>query len=342
MNIDWVFFMKEEKILTEVTPQDAAQPPKPLQREKMKKFLKNNYVGWLFNLPLTIGLLAFTLIPVGYSFYISLWRTNCVNIWEWRGVQNYVRMFTIDWPEMKLVLLNTFYYVFVSVPLGLVTSYLLAALVNTKLVKGVGVFRIIYYLPCMIPAVAAVLLWTDMMRYTANPETMGIMNYILNGLGLEASRWFQSEGPSAIASLFFINLWNTGSGMILWLSAFKNIDNGLYEAADIEGASRFRKFIAITIPMSTPMIFYNLIMSVIGSIQYTGTLMYSSGRLPGRGSDGQSLYMLGVKIYNTSFKISGAQGYAAALAWFMLILIAIFVAILFKTSKWVFYGEDSV
>ncbi len=331
-----VFLEEDENVSTEVVPEKSGTPSK---KEKMKKFVKDNYVGWLFNLPLTIGLLAFTLIPVCYSFYISLWRTNGINIWEWRGVQNYVRMFTVDWPEMKTVLLNTFYYVFVSVPLGLVTSYLLAILVNTQVVKGVGVFRIIYYLPCMIPAVAAVLLWTDMMRYTANPETMGIFNYFLNSLGLPASRWYLSEGPKAIASLIFINLWNTGSGMILWLSAFKNIDKGLYEAADIEGASRFRKFLSITIPMSTPMIFYNLIMSVIGSIQNTGTLMYSSGRLPGRGSE-DALYMLGVKIYNTSFKITGAQGYAAALAWFMLVIIAIFVAVLFKTSKWVFYGEE--
>ncbi len=329
--------MEKERIVAEASHVSAEQPPR---KTKIKRFFKDNYVGWLFNLPLLVGLLAFTLIPVAYSFYISFWKTNCVNIWEWRGFQNYVRMFTVDWKEMKLVLLNTFYYVAVSVPLGLVTSYLLAALVNTQL-KGVTAFRIIYYLPCMIPAVASALLWTDMLKYTANTETMGIFNYFLIRLGLPASRWFMSEGASAIASLFFINLWNTGNGMILWLSAFKNIDKGLYEAADIEGASRLRKFISITIPMSTPMIFYNLIMSVIGSIQYTGTLMYSTGTLPGRGSDGVSLYMLGVKIYNTSFKISAAQGYAAALAWFMLAIIAALTGVLFKTSKWVFYGEEA-
>ena len=310
------------------------------QKKPLKKFLKDNYTGWLFNAPLAIGLLLFTLIPVGYSLYISFWRTNGINIWEWRGLDNYIRMFTIDREEMLLVLGNTFYYVVVSVPLGLVVSYLLAVLVNTTIVKHVNAYRVLYYLPCMIPAVASALLWTDMMKYTASAESMGILNQMLLALGLPASRWFQSEGPKAIASLFFINLWGTGSGMILWLSAFKSIDKGLYEAADIEGASRFRKFCSITIPMSTPMIFYNLIMSVIGSIQYTGTLMYSTGALPGRGSDGESLYMLGVKIYNTSFKISGAQGYAAALAWFMLAVIAVLTGILFKTSKWVFYGED--
>lgn len=314
--------------------------PQKGKRKNVKKFLKDNYVGWLFNLPLTVGLLVFTLIPVVYSFYISFWKTNGINIWEWRGFANYTRMFTVDKKEMGTVLLNTFYYVVVSVPLNIVVSYLLAALVNTTMVKGVKAYRILYYLPCMIPAVAGALLWTDMMKYTANAETMGIFNRILMVFGAKPSRWFLSEGGSAIASLFFINLWGAGGGMLLWLSAFKNIDKGLYEAADLEGASRLRKFISITIPMSTPMIFYNLIMSVIGSIQYTGTLMYSSGPLPGRGTE-DSLYMLGVKIYNTSFKISGAQGYAAALAWFMLVIIGIITAILFKTNKWVFYGEDT-
>ena len=309
-------------------------------RKQFKKFFKSNYVGWLFNLPLTVGLLAFTLIPVVYSLYISFWKTNGINIWEWRGLANYTRMFTIDKREMGTVCLNTFFYVVVSVPLGLVVSYLLAALVNTTIVKGVKTFRILYYLPCMIPAVAGALLWTDMMKFTANPETMGVFNKLLMSFGLKPSRWFLSSGPSAISSLFFINLWGAGGGMLLWLSAFKNIDKGLYEAADIEGASRLRKFVSITIPMSTPMIFYNLIMSVIGSIQFTGTLMYSNGALPGRGTD-DSLYMLGVKIYNTSFKITGAQGYAAALAWFMLCIIGIITIILFKTNKWVFYGEDA-
>lgn len=330
-------------IFKETTAVNAAPDGAPrLQKKKsIKKFLKENYVGWLFNAPLFIGLLIFTAIPVGYSLYISFWKTNCINIWEWRGFSNYTRMFTVDKQEMGKVCLNTLYYVVVSVPLSLITSYLLAALVNTKLVKGVNLFRILYYLPCMIPAVAAALLWTDMMKYTNSVETMGILNRILIAMGFSPSRWLQSEGPKAIASLFFINLWSTGSGMILWLSAFKSIDKGLYEAADIEGAGRFKKFCNITIPMSTPMIFYNLIMSVIGSIQYTGTLMYSTGPLPGRGSDGESLYMLGVKIYNTSFKINGAQGYAAALAWFMLFIIALITVVLFRTSKWVFYGEDA-
>ncbi len=199
------------------------EPPKTPkgQKGRIGKFFKDNYTGWLFNAPLAIGLLIFTLIPVGYSLYISFWRTNGINIWEWRGLDNYIRMFTIDREEMGIVLFNTFYYVIVSVPLSLVVSYLMAVLVNTTIVKHVNTFRIVYYLPCMIPAVAAALLWTDMMKYTASAESMGILNQILLALGMPASRWFQSEGPAAIASLFFINLWSTGSGMILWLSALR-------------------------------------------------------------------------------------------------------------------------
>ncbi len=302
---------------------------------------KENLMGWIFNSPLVIGLIIFTLIPVGYSLYISFWKTNCVNIWEWRGFDNYKRMFTVDKTEMLLVLKNTFLFVLVSVPLNLVLSYLVASLVNSQIAKGAKYFRVVYYLPCMIPAVAAAFVWTQMMKYTNSYESMGVLNRMLMTFGLKPSHWYGNEGFSAIMSLIFIGLFGIGGSMIIWLSAFKSIDKGLYESAEIEGASRFKKFIHITIPMSTPMIFYNLIMSVIGSIQYTGALMYSNGPLPGRGADGESLYMLGVKIYNTSFKISGAQGYAAALAWFMLGIIAIITAILFKTSSWVFYGEDS-
>ena len=319
-----------------VSERAVQKPPEKRQKKEktpFKKFLKNNYTGWLFNAPLLIGLLVFTLIPVVYSLYISFWGTNGINIWNWRGFANYVRMFTVDKKEMGIVCLNTFYYVAVSVPLGLVTSYLLAALVNTTLIKGVNTFRIIYYLPCMIPAVAAALLWTDMMKYTANPETMGIMNKILQAFGLSASRWFQSEGPSAIASLFFINLWSTGSGMILWLSAFKNIDRGMYEAADIEGASRFRKFISITIPMSTPMIFYNLINALIAAMQ-----AFDVYAMVGRGPN-DCLYFISIRIYETAFGGSNQYGLACSLGWLMFIVIAALTLVMFKTNKWVNYGE---
>lgn len=306
---------------------------------KIKDFLRKNYVGWLFNAPLFIGIVVFTLIPACYSLYISFFRTNCVNVWDWRGFDNYIRVFTID-REMGKIALNTLYYVLVSVPLGLVTSYLLAVLVNTTAVKGAKAFRIIYYLPCMIPAVAGAMLWIDMMKYTGTPSTYGFLNKVLHGLGLPPSQWVSSEGPKAIGSLFFINLWGIGGGMVLWLSAFRSIDKQLYEAADIEGASRFTRFYRITIPMSTPMIFYNAIMSVIGTIQYNGTMMYSGGALPGKGHE-NSLYMFGVKIYNESFRKMGAQGYAAALSWVMLLVIGVITLIMFKTSKWVFYGEDA-
>ena len=302
---------------------------------KIKKFLKDNYVGWTFNSLLFVGLVVFTFIPAIYSLYMSFYRTDGVNLWQWYGLKNYRMIFAEKWAnETKGALLNTFYYTAVSVPLSLVTSYFVALLVNTK-IKGVNAFRIMYYMPCMIPAIAGVFLYKDMMRYSEFTTQMGFFNRILVGMGLPASRWVYSEGAKAIASLFFLNLWGVGGGMILWLSAFKAIDVQFYEAADIEGASKLHKFASITIPMSTPMIFYNLIMSIIGSIQYTGSLMYSDGV-----SVSDSLNTLGVLIYQKAFATAKWKGYASALSWVMLVMIGILTLVLFKTSSWVFYGED--
>ena len=140
-------------------------------------------------------------------------------------------------------------------------------------------------------------------------------------------------------TLLMMNIWNVGSGMILWLSAFKGIPKTLYEAAKIDGANGLQRFAHITIPMSTPVIFFNLVTSVIGSLQYNGTMVIAgdSSRM-GRGVE-DSLYLYGVKIYNTAFA-DGQLGYASALAWVLCIFIAILTFILFKTSKWVFYGEN--
>ena len=304
-------------------------------KQKIKKFLKDNSVGWAFNSLLFVGLVVFTFIPAIYSLYMSFFRTDGVSLWEWYGLKNYKMIFGVKWAtETKGAFLNTFYYTVVSVPLGLVTSYFVALLVNTK-VKGVNAFRVMFYLPCMIPAIAGVFLYKDMMRYSEFTTQMGFFNRVLVGLGLPASRWVYTEGPKAIASLFFLNLWGVGGGMILWLSAFKAIDVQFYEAADIEGASKLVKFAKITIPMSTPMIFYNLIMSVIGCVQYTGSLMYSDGK-----DVSDSLNTLGVLIYQKAFTTAKWKGYASALSWVMLIMIGILTFVLFKTSKWVFYGED--
>lgn len=298
-----------------------------MNKGKIKDIFKKNYQGWLFNAPLLIGLLLFTVIPMFVSFYFSFLETDGLTQ-RFIGFENYARVFTRDRTFWKTVG-NTLTYALISIPLNLVLSYLLALLVNRN-AKGVKTFRVLYYLPVIIPMVAVGLLWKDMMD-----PTYGIFNKFLTALGFDRYPFFTQASTSMI-SLIFMNLWNIGGGMILWIAAFKNIPSTLYEAADIDGASAFQKFYKITIPMSTPTIFFNVVISVIGTLQYNGTLTFAPR--DGRGVD-DSLFMYGVKIYWEAFN-RGNIGYASALAWLLLILIAVLTFILFKTSKWVFYGDE--
>ena len=284
-------------------------------------------------MPLFLGILFFTAIPVVcslvYSFNTDIDIVNGRTSMTFVGLENYVNIFTRYADRVALVTKNTVIYTVVSIPLNLVSSYFLALLVNTSL-KGVKAYRICYYLPCMIPAVASGLLWKDMFD-----QTFGVFNKVLGWVGLGPYAWF-NDAKTALGSVFFMNMWSIGSGMILWLSAFKNIGKHYYEAASLDGANAWDRLVHITIPMSTAMIFYNMIMSVIGTLQYTGTLTFASR--DGRGPD-DSLYMYGVMIYREFARDN--IGYASALSWIMLVVIALITFVLFRTSKWVFYGEEN-
>lgn len=298
--------------------------------QRIKKIFKQNYTGWLFNLPLFIGLVVFTFVPMCFSFYYSFFKFDGITFLAFRGFGNYVKIFTND-TEMFKVVINTIIYTVVSIPVSLISSYFLALLIN-KQMRGVKLFRVLFYLPCMIPTVVSGLLWKDMFD-----QTYGVFNKVLGLFNISPFPFFQHES-TAMVSVFIMNMWVIGVSMILWLSAFKNIGNEYYEAADIEGATKFTKLIKITIPMSTAMIFYNVIMSVIGTLQYTGTLTFASR--DGRGPE-NSLYLFAVKIYREAFMKQDTLGYACALAWVLVVVIGVITFMLFRTSKWVFYGEDA-
>lgn len=300
---------------------------------KIKRVIKRNYTGWLFNLPLMIGIGIFTLTPVLLSFYDSFFRYDGLNNSDSRtyiGLANYIRILTAD-RDMGKVVVNTLVYTFCSIPINLVASYFLALLVNNR-IKGVRFFRVLYYLPCMIPAVASGLLWANMLD-----PTYGVFNKVLGVFGLGPYKFFKYDDMRALFSIILMNFWVIGGGMVLWLSAFKNIGEHYYEAAKLDGANAWHRLIYITIPLSTAMIFYNVIVSIIGTLQYNGTLTFAS-RI-GRG-EGDALYMYAVKIYTEAFE-NGKIGYASALAWLLLIVISLITVLLFKTSSWVFYAEES-
>lgn len=298
-----------------------------MKKRNIKKFLKNNYEGWLFNLPLTIGLLLFTAIPVFTSLYYSFFETDGFT-YTFVGFDNYIKIFTRDrsiWQVVK----NTLVYALISIPLNLSLSYLLAQLVNQSR-KAIKVFRLLYYLPVIIPLVVAGLLWKDLFD-----PTYGIFNKILELVGLGPFPFF-TQASTSMFSIILMNVWGIGGGMILWLAAFKNIPKTMYESASLDGANVIQRFLHVTIPLSTPMIFFNVVTSIIGTLQYNGTLTFAPR--DGRGVD-DSLYMYAVKIYWEAFN-RGQIGYGSALAWLLLIICAIITFILFKKSKWVFYGED--
>ena len=299
------------------------------RRNKIKREWVKFFTGVLFASPVIIGILVFTYYPAVQSLYYSFTNYDMFNQKDFIWFANYEMIFTLD-PDTWKVIANTLIYAGVSVPLNLVLGFLLAQAANFK-IKGITVYRTLFYLPVIIPAVASGLLFVDM--FQVGPS--GIFNNILGIIGLPELTWF-SSAKTSLASFIFMNVWNVGGGMIIWLSCFKQIPVALYEAAELDGANAWNKLVHITVPMSTPIIFYNLITGIIGSLQVSSSLIVGGSR--GKGVE-NSLYFIAVKIYNEAFK-SINMGYASAFAWVLFLFIALLTVLIFKRSKWVFYGGE--
>lgn len=280
-------------------------------------------------LPLVIGIGVFTLYPLIQSLIYSFYRYDGLFVNDFIGLQNFVTMFTTDRAESFKVFGNTFLYALISVPLNLCLSYLLAVAVNQK-IKGVIAYRVMFYLPVVIPAVVSGVIWSQLFD-----KNYGLFNDVITKFGGDPFPFFTDKN-TAMLSMLIMSLWSLGSGMVLWLSALKNIPAGLYEAAKIDGAGVMTRLFRITVPMSTPMIFYNLITGMIGALQINSTMVFAGDG--GRGPD-DSLYFVAVKIYHEAFTNS-AYGYASAIAWVLFLVIGLLTFVTFKTSKWVYTGDE--
>ena len=296
----------------------------------LKKRIRGSVSGWLFVLPMTVGICVFTLVPIVQSFYYSFFNYDVVSVFDFVGFGNYIKVFTES--EMSKVVTNTLFFAAVNIPVVMCGSYLLALFLNVN-VKGIKVFRVLYYLPCVMPAIVGGIVWSYLMR--DNPETPGIFNQFLISLGLSSSAFFNAENLTAILSSVLLKLWSLGGGTIIWLAQFKNIPKQLYEAAEMDGAGAGKKFFSITLPMSTPMIFYNLITTFIVTLQFNGTLTFAPNG--GRGND-KATYMFGLKIYHEAFRRYN-MGYACALAWVLVVAVGLLTGLVFKTNKWVQYDS---
>jgi multiple sugar transport system permease protein len=280
---------------------------------------------YLFIAPWLIGLLIFTIGPIIASLVFSFTDYAIIAAPEWTGISNYKRAFTEDRLFWKS-LWNTFYYVGIGVPLRVIFAFLLASLLNAQ-IKGRLFYRVAYYIPSIIPGVASAVLWIILL----NPK-LGLVNLILGLFGIPSINWLGNPAWSKPA-LILMSLWGVGSSMVIYLAGLQGIPDSLYEAAEIDGASRWRKFWNVTIPLMTPTILFNLVTQIIGSFQVFGSAFIMTGGGP---LNSTRFYML--HLFEYAFSLF-RMGYASALAWFLLIIILVFTAIVFKWSQaWVFYA----
>lgn len=292
------------------------------------RYFKREYLGMLFVMPVILGLAIFTFVPMFRSLYDSFHDINIFGEASNPGLQNYKRIFTTSKREVFPSLLATAKYAIVAIPLMMTLSFSLALLLNQEM-RGIKFARAFCYAPVVIPTVVNAMLW----RTITTSET-GYLNLVFKAVGLPNYTFF-SANDTAFQSFILMGIFGVGSGMILWLSQLKNIPKTLYESADLEGANGLQKLFRITIPMCTPTIFYTLVTNVIGTLQ-----IFDLAQIFQLPENTKALNFFVVYIYEQAFKRFGQMGYASALSWILFLIIALLSGLIFKTSSWVYYGED--
>ncbi len=289
---------------------------------------EENIAGYVFLLPWFVGILIFVAGPILGSLYLSFTNYNLIGIPKLIGWQNYITMFQdpVWWDAMRV----TFIYVFVSVPVKLLFALLVALLLKQGL-HGVGIFRAIYYVPSLLgSSVAIALLWRQIF------DSEGIVNQGLNLIGIHATISWVSTPNTALGTLIILSVWQFGTPMLIFLAGLKQIPQEYYEAASTDGAGPLRKFFTITVPMITPLLFFNMILQIVGSFQAFTPAYIVSG---GSGGPLYSTLFYTLYVYQQGFGYL-QMGYASAMAWVLLLIIAAFSVISFLTSRyWVFYQD---
>ena len=304
---------------------------KKLQAEKRKLPLavRENVVGYLFLLPWFIGLFALTLGPMLGSLYLSFTRYDLLSAPQWIGLQNFTAMFS----DIRFLdsLRVTAIYVFLSVPLKLAVALLVALALNKGL-RGLGIYRAVYYVPSLLGgSVAIAILWRQIFGQN------GIVNQGLALLGIHGLSSWVANPDTSVYTLIILAAWQFGSPMLIFLAGLKQIPHEMYEAAGIDGAGPIGKFFRITLPLLTPIIFFNLVLQMIGAFQaFTPAFIVSSGS----GGPYASTLFYTLYIYQQGFGYFH-MGYASAMAWVLLMIIALFTAVAFTSSRfWVFYQDE--
>ncbi len=286
--------------------------------------MKKNLTGYAFIAPWLLGFLVFTAYPFLSSVYLSFTRYDIVTPPVWVGAANYHTLLTGDplfWKSLSV----TFKFAAIAVPLGVILGVALALLLNLDL-KGMGLYRTIFFLPSILPTVATsvVFLWLF------NPE-IGLINRLLRTVGVTGPEWLQSP-QWALPSLVLLSLWAVGGSMVIYLAGLKDIPAHLYEAATIDGASAWQRLRHVTLPMLSPVIFFNLVMGLIGVFQY-----FTEAYIMTQGGPEDSTHFYALYLFERAWRYLD-MGYASAMAWVLFLVIMAITGLLFWTQRrWVHY-----
>ncbi|WP_338555417.1 sugar ABC transporter permease [Paenibacillus sp. KS-LC4] len=281
---------------------------------------------YIFISPWLIGFLGLTFGPILFSIYMSFTDWDLFQSPHFIGLENYVTLLTDD-PIFWKAVGNTFFYACIAVPAGLILSLWIAYYLNKKL-RGITFFRVLYYLPSVVPVVAASLLFKQLFA-----PTEGLINRFLAWFGLEGPQWLL-DASWVKPALVVMSLWGVGGGIVLLLAGMKGIPQELYEASSIDGASSGQSFFAITFPMLTPIIFFNLVTGIIGALQtFAQVFIVTQG-----GPDNAS-QMIVPYLFQNAFKFY-KMGYASSIAWMLFLIILVLTLFVFRSSAlWVHYEE---
>ncbi|OQA47513.1 MAG: Lactose transport system permease protein LacF [Chloroflexi bacterium ADurb.Bin325] len=279
--------------------------------------------GWLFALPFLLGVLIFWLGPMLYSLFLITQNWDMLSAPKFVGLGNIRRL--LEDPLVEKTLSNTAYYTFIGVPLQLLVALLLALGLNQN-IRGRSIYRTIFYLPAITPAIASAVVWNQIFNVD-----FGVLNNILRSVGLPGVKWL-FDPNIAKPAFILMSLWAIGPQMVIFLAGLQNIPAELLEAAEMDGASAWQRFWAVSLPLLSPVLFFNLVIGIIGSFQvFTNAFVMTNG-----GPQNSTLFMV-LYVYLNGFRYF-RMGYAATLAWLLFWIIMFFTFLQFRLSgRWVYY-----
>lgn len=297
------------------------------KKGRHKSSLDTGLAFYLFISPWLIGFLLFTLLPMLYSLYTAFCDWNGMSAPVFTGLNNFKTMFTADkkfWVSVK----NTFTYALAAVPLNLLLALFLAQILNKRL-PGTGFFRSVFYVPSVIAGAAVYVVW----QYLFDPYS-GYINTLLSYVGVIGPKWLTSK-LWAMPALILMNTASCGGAMLIILAGLQDIPEDYYEAAVIDGASGRRIFFSITLPLLTPVIFFNMVMGIISALQ-----IFAQPQIMTAGGPVNATYVFALHLYNNAF-VYNKFGYASSLAWVLFVIILILsVTVIRSSKKWVHYSEE--